>query len=338
MKRLERILPRHGDMASCFLKAVAGAMLVLFGLAQLAFDACPNSIKAQKLSRLPNPLQNPFPCRKATSQNKGDPQAKDKASSQKERSARSECEKPALSQDLVPRDQASFEEMVRRDWDKLQDRFNREGIHVDLKHKRVEVKGAIIRDKESPQYPLEYVVVSTGGYTHEALVLVKATPSILNAALVSIGLKPGKTITFKRKDPPPPKEDIESGRVKPYDVIPPQGQRVYIYVKYDGWKERPIRFLEDMMVNLRTGRPLERIGWIYIGSRFAKVIQGTKKVYRYMADMERNIVACYLTGYGNALFDINSTEAINDELFDVNPFDAPPMGAPITLIISLDPL
>jgi hypothetical protein len=109
-------------------------------------------------------------------------------------------------------------------------------------------------------------------------------------------------------------------------------------VKYEGWKERPIRFLEDLMIDLRTGKPIERVGWIYIGSRFARVLQGRDHVVKYMADMERNIIACYLTGFGNAIFDINSLDGIYDTVYDLNPFEAPPMGAKVTLIFSLAPL
>jgi hypothetical protein len=229
-------------------------------------------------------------------------------------------------------------EKIKKEWDQLLKVFESEGISVDLKKKRIEVKGAIIRDKLNPQYPFEYVVVSEGGSTHEALILVRATPSNLNAGLLALGLEPGKTISSRKKDPPPSQEDIDSGKESPYEIIPSVGTRIFIYVTYDGWKERPIRFLEDLMIDLRTGKPIERYGWIYVGSRFARVLQGREKVVKYMADMERNIIACYLTGFGNAIFDINSPEGISDTLFDLNPVDAPPMGAKVTLIFTLDPL
>jgi hypothetical protein len=216
--------------------------------------------------------------------------------------------------------------------------FYEEGIKVDLKRKTVEVKGVVIRDKRQAQYPIEYVVVSEGGNQHEALILVKAMPSNINAALLALGLEPGKTVQFRKKDPPPPQEDIDAGLASPYEVIPPTGETVFIYVKYDQWKERPVRFLEDILLDLRTGRPMERMGWIYVGSRFARVIQGRDKVIKYMADMERNVVASYLPGFGNAIFDINSPDGIHDALFDVNPDCAPPMAAKITLIFALEPL
>ena len=228
--------------------------------------------------------------------------------------------------------------MIKTNWTTLQKAFEKDGITVDVKSRRVDVKGVIIRDKQSAQYPIEYVVVSEGGNTHEALILIKAKPSNINAALLSIGLEPGKTVSYKKRDPPPTQEEVDSGRETLYEVVPPKGRAVYIYVKYNGWAERPIRFLEDLILDLRTGQPLERAGWVYVGSRFAEVLLGRDRVVKYMADMERNVVACYLTGFGNAIFDINSADGINDALFDANREETPPMGSKITLIFSINPL
>jgi len=231
-----------------------------------------------------------------------------------------------------------MKEMISKEWDLLLKTFESEGIKVDLDKKTVEVKGAIIRDVVARRYPIEYVVVSEGGHTHEAMILIKAKPSNLNAALMSLGLNPGKTISSKKKDPPPSKEDIESGKTSAYELIPPQGQVVYIYVRYDGWKDSPLRLLEDLIIDYRTGESMQRVGWVYVGSRFATVLQGRQRVVKYMADMEGNVVASYLKGFGNAIFDINSIDGIKDHLFDVNPDLAPPMKSKISLVFSLKPL
>jgi hypothetical protein len=232
----------------------------------------------------------------------------------------------------------SLEEMktrIEKEWEQLLETFESEGISVDLENKRVMVKGAIIRDKESPRYPIEYVVVSEGGNTHEALVLIKAVPSSLNAALLSLGLEPGKSVIYRKKDPPPPPEDVESGRVSAYEVIPPSGTVMKIGVMCEEWGEGEIRPLEDLILDLRTRRSLERVGWVYVGSRFASVLLGKERVQRYMADMERNVVALYLTGYGNAVFDVNTIDGVDDSLFDVNPEKAPSLGAKVTLVFSI---
>jgi len=219
-------------------------------------------------------------------------------------------------------------------WEDLLVTFKEEGITVDLEKKQVAVKGAIIRDKESRRYPIEYVVVSEGGNTHEAMVLIKATPSNLNAALLATGLEPGKTVIFRKKDPPPPAEDVESGKASPYEVVPPEGTLMNIDVIYEGWEDGKSKPLEDLILDIRTNQSLKRVGWIYVGSRFARVLLGRDRVVRYMADMERNVVALYLTGYGNAIFDVNTADGVDDSLFDVNPKEAPPMGAEVTLVFT----
>jgi hypothetical protein len=230
----------------------------------------------------------------------------------------------------------NWKKSIEAEWQTLQETFASEGISVDLERKRVSVKGAIIRDKESRRYPIEYVVVSEGGNTHEAMILIKATPSNLNAALLSLGLEPGTTVIYRKKDPAPAQEDIDSGKVSAYEVVPPCGTVMRIYVHYEGWEERPYRPLEDLLMDLRTRKPLERIGWVYVGSRFANVLLGKKRIREYMADMERNVVALYLTGYGNAIFDVNTVDGIDDSLFDVNPDNAPPLGAKVSLVFALE--
>lgn len=229
-----------------------------------------------------------------------------------------------------------WKKSIAEEWQALQETFASEGISVDLERKRVSVKGAIIRDKESRRYPIEYVVVSEGGNTHEAMILVKATPSNLNAALLSLGLEPGTSVIYRKKDPAPPQEDVDSGKVSAYEVVPPCGTVMRIYVHYDGWKERPYRPLEDLIMDLRTRKSLDRVGWVYVGSRFASVLLGKERVQQFMADMERNVVALYLTGYGNCVFDVNTIDGIDDSLFDVNPETAPPLGAKVSLVFSLE--
>jgi len=213
--------------------------------------------------------------------------------------------------------------------------FDSQGISLDLKNKKVYVKGTVIRDSLSPQYPIEYVVVSEGGNTHEAFILIKAKPSILNAALLCLGLKPGKTVT--KKEISTASDTDLSTEYKTWVIIPPTGTVVNIYLNYDGWKDNQTKRLEDLLLNINDGTTMNRNGWVYTGSRFATVLLGRKKEKKYMADMERNIVACYLTGFGNAIFDINCLDGINDSMFDVNPEQAPPMNSKVTIIFSLDP-
>jgi hypothetical protein len=235
----------------------------------------------------------------------------------------------------------SMEDMkskIVKNFDDFINLFEEEGIIINKRSKTVEISGVIIREQKVRSYPIEYVVVSEGGNTHEALILTKATPSYLNAALLSLGLEPGKTVAFKKIEPPPPQELIESGEQSPYEIIPPRGHITFIYVRYKKDGIINTKYLEDFLIDMRTGKPLERQGWIYIGSRFATVLQGKEKVTRYMADMERNIVASYLSGFGNAIFDINNIDGINDMLFDVNPDMSLCLGTKVTLIFSVTPL
>ena len=46
--------------------------------------------------------------------------------------------------------------------------------------------------------PLEYAVIHRRGKTHEALLFIESKPSILNSALLAVGLVPGPLLSLAR--------------------------------------------------------------------------------------------------------------------------------------------
>jgi len=218
----------------------------------------------------------------------------------------------------------------------LVDQLATEGVTVDFEHRVVEVKGAILLNHMLPSYPIEYLIVNESGYTHEALGIVAVTPSKLNAAFLALGLTPGRTVEFVKKDPPPPVEDLIAGKAKEFDAIPPRGQVVDVAVRWtdeDGSTE--LRPIEDLIRYVTNGKSLPRRGFVYVGSRFHRVLIGVERQERFMADVQGNLVSLYLTGFGNCLFDMNSTEGVEAYLYDVNPETCPPQGTKVTFVFAL---
>src|SRR5262249_13063388 len=89
----------------------------------------------------------------------------------------------------------------------MQQQFAAEGIAVDPKARTVTIKAVM----NQPPDPIEYLLIHKRGKRHEALFITGSKPSVLNAALLLLGLQPGKNASYKEKNPPPSIEEIEKG-------------------------------------------------------------------------------------------------------------------------------
>lgn len=211
-----------------------------------------------------------------------------------------------------------------------------EGVRVDFAAREVLVKGVVLLDRMNAGYPIEYLIVSDGGFTHESLGLVRCTGSKLNAAFLALGLSPGKTVEYVKKDPLPPVEKIISGEEREFVVHPPEGAVVDLSVRWTDEAgavvQRPI---EDLVRYVTNGEPLPRRGFVFVGSRFQRVLIGTERQERFMADVEGNLVSLYLSGFGNCLFDMNSAEGTEAYLYDINVATCPPRGTKVTFVFAV---
>lgn len=217
----------------------------------------------------------------------------------------------------------------------LVDELAKEGATVDFAKREVAVKGAILLDKMNPNYPIEYLIVTNGGFTHEAFGIVRVTASKLNAAFLAFGLQPGKTVQYVKRDPPPPMEKLISGEESEFDIVAPEGPIVDISVRWKDDTGDHIHPIEDMVRYLTNGKPLPRRGFCFIGSRFSKMIIDGERVERFMADVEGNLVSLYLIGFGNCLFDMNSDEGVESYLYDINSTISPPRGTQVSFVFSV---
>ena len=210
-----------------------------------------------------------------------------------------------------------------------------EGVTVDFEHRVVEVRGVILLDRMLAGYPIEYLVVTEGGFTHEALAMVRATPSKLNAAFLALGLTPGATVKYVKKDPPPPEADLISGKAREFDVIPPVGAVVDLAVSWEDEQGAHLRPIEDLVSYVTNGESLPRRGFTYVGSRFRKVVIGVDRKEQFIADVEGNVVSLYLSGFGHCLFDMNSAEGAESYLYDVNVATCPAKGTKVSFVFTL---
>lgn len=172
----------------------------------------------------------------------------------------------------------------------VQQQLQAEGITVDTKAQTVAIPAVV----NEPQDPVEYLLIHRKGKRHEAVFWTRSKPSVLNAALLMIGLSPGKNASYVEKNPPPTLEEIEAG-ADPIIVTPPSGTPLWMTVRWRDAEGKTVEHcVEDLLMDLTTQQPIADATWVYLGGRMAQIYRNEPEVF--VADMEGNLVStCYLT-------------------------------------------
>lgn len=138
------------------------------------------------------------------------------------------------------------------------------GVRVDLGGRVAEFDGVVpvnAHTKADLKVFLETTVCGYDSKEHESLVVTKAKPSQVHAALLLLGLKPGKPGAWKLEE-------------KKWVGIPPDGDEVevrFVVTGADGTQreEDPA----DWIVNIKDGKSLREIApdakWVFAGSKLA---------------------------------------------------------------------
>lgn len=169
------------------------------------------------------------------------------------------------------------------------EQLKKEGITVDAKAGTVSIPAVVNEARQE----IEYLLIHRRGKTHEAVFVTKSKPSVINAALLMLGLEPGKNADYVEKQPPPSLEEIENG-VDPIIVTPPSGTGLWMTVRWAGAEGKPVEHcVEDVLFDLTTQEPLGECRWVYLGGRMARLYKDDPEVY--VADFEGNLVSvCYM--------------------------------------------
>jgi len=201
------------------------------------------------------------------------------------------------------------------------------GLQLDLEAGLLGVPATVlIRDDL-----LEYLLVGPGGASHESLLLTGVRPSLINAALLALGVEPGQNASWTTREPAPTEEERAAG-VDPYEVRPPAGDSFSLYL---GWREGEESYLfrvEDLLANLASGRSMGRHRWVYLGSRFVPGRDGETEVFA--ADLAQNLINIAWFYEGNTLLS-SALEACRDqEIWTANSWLVPPAGSTVQLILA----
>ncbi|HVU64308.1 MAG TPA: YdjY domain-containing protein [Phycisphaerales bacterium] len=176
------------------------------------------------------------------------------------------------------------------------------GVRVDMAKKEMEFDGVmsplLVRDEHAPLFYLEVLVCSPNTREHETLVVTEVRPSNIHAAMLAIGLKPGKPGGWK----------LEDGKLRP---VPAEGDPLSVRIVYAGKDGKEVVADPlDWVINAKTpetfaaaekkiagasGKPPP--DWVFAGSRVVKrKIDGAEREV-YDADGAGTIVG--LTTFGS---------------------------------------
>jgi hypothetical protein len=189
---------------------------------------------------------------------------------------------------------------------------------------------------------LEYLLVNPKGAAHESLFTTEVGPSRLNAALLALGVSPGRNAKWKPKDPPPTEEEIRDG-VAPYVVEPPSGDGFCLYAAWREGGETHFHRVDDLLRNLETGRSMRRHPWVFLGSRVVRMRSkdgpkdaskdsGTREVFA--ADVEGNLINIAFFEEGNTLVTAALPECLKQTIWLANGWLLPQRGSPVALVFS----
>ncbi len=196
--------------------------------------------------------------------------------------------------------------------------------HIRFVGRTIEIDGVVPIDCHHPDTPhvfLEVVACAPDTREHEALVMTRAKPSHIHAALLTRNLAAGS-----------PGSWIWNGPGSDITYNEPSGDEVEVFLRFEGpggfFDVRPVR---EWIVDRDSGAMLPDEPFTFAGSRFVQ-FRGAEV---YDADYAGNIIG--LATFGNEVIAWTEVFSPNSEIDEprwiANRDVVPPYGTPVTIIL-----
>ena len=187
-----------------------------------------------------------------------------------------------------------------------------EPLRIDAKGGRITFGARIARSNvyEELKGAIEYVLVMPGGKEYESLFIAPVDPLALHAGIRKLGLEPGSPAT----------ED-EEGK-----ATPPTGPKVRLWVRQKGRERVP---LERFVLDVKTGKSMEPVGWIFTGSR--EGYDPTKDAMVLQATITRNLVSLH-----HADATVLLQNPAGGDHYAANTSTRPPAGTVVLIILEAE--
>jgi hypothetical protein len=215
--------------------------------------------------------------------------------------------------------------------DEIQRALQQEGLILDRERALLALPVSV----QIKQDLLEYLLVGPNGAAHESLFLTRVRPSLINTALLLLGVEPGRNAWLETQ-PLPEGDPGASPPARPERKVHlPEGDGFYLYA---AWREQGEAYffrVEDLVRNFATGRSLRRHRWVYLGSRFVALKEANES---FMADVSGNLVNLSFFFQGDTLLTGAVEECFEQTIWAANEWLLPETGSPLFLIFSREPL
>lgn len=186
-------------------------------------------------------------------------------------------------------------------------------IWFDKEHKSVVLQGVVCQRRMT----LELFACLKGSKEHESVISVPVQAYVVHAGLQATGANPGNPVQFYP------------------EYIPARGTEIEITVIWKNDKGQIQRArAQDWIRNVATKKAMEQ-SWVFAGSHFVKDEQTGKQYYR--ADGEGDLIC--VSNFPSAVLDlpIKSTDQNASLLFECFTEHIPPIGTPVTLVLTPKP-
>ena len=189
---------------------------------------------------------------------------------------------------------------------------------VDLAKKQIVIDAEVSRNYK-PGDPLEFFLCRADTKDYESVITTPAMPSDVHAALLAMGLSPGKFARMSRPD------------TQPARVLPPEGARLAITLRWkdanDVQQEAPAGAWLATTGRKESATPKE---WLFIGS---DVLPGGG----YLADQEGVIISVVNVAWAVIDVPVESIKQYAALEFTRNEKAVPPNGTPVQVVIQVLP-
>lgn len=182
-------------------------------------------------------------------------------------------------------------------------------VRIDLSTRTVEFDGLVPLDCHDPQTPkvyLELLVCGPDSREHESLVMTRAKPSHIHAALLMLGLEPGAPGRFEPRE----------GHPSP---VPAAGPPITIEIAFTNAQGQPATVSPlEWIKSAKDGRAFDAAirpaikdaaapAWLFTGSRFVSRTDPATGQKREVYDADGTGVVIGLHTFGSEVVGLNAT-------------------------------
>ncbi|MFN0069805.1 MAG: YdjY domain-containing protein [Limisphaerales bacterium] len=174
------------------------------------------------------------------------------------------------------------------------------------------------------QGPVEYLIVSGYGKTHESILRTSAEPFHVHLAMLLMDAKAAGMPTNESVAPAlrPPQQP---GQILAPAAQPVAGDRVHVEVEWERGGQKLRQPASDFITNAREGRAMSDGPWTYSGGQ---VVQG------FFTPQQTGSIAAVITD-PDALINNPRAGHENDDIWLVDTNAIPPLNTPVQVIIQL---